>query len=193
MDVLPTNGTVRPVTRWGADVMHAPCRPVETFDDALGQLVADMAATMYAADGVGLAANQVGVDLQVFVFDCPHEDGAVRGVVCNPRLSVPEGPDRHLVEADEGCLSLPGAYVPLARPDFAVVDGVDHTGRPVRYEGKDFVARCLQHETDHLHGTVFGDRLSTRLRKRLYKEAARLAENYPPDWPVEGLEDSASA
>lgn len=165
--------------------MHRRCRPVESFDADLAQLVADMTATLYAAEGVGLAANQVGVDLQLFVFDCPDKDGeAHRGVVCNPVLSVPEGEERRLDEADEGCLSLPGAYVPLARPDYAEVEGVDHTGAPVRYDGHGFVARCLQHETDHLLGTVFGDRVSTRLRKRLYKEAAKMAEYYPDGWPA---------
>lgn len=183
-DQLPTGGTPRPITRWGMDVMHRPCRPVETFDDELHALVADMVATMYAADGVGLAANQVGVDLQVFVFDCSDEGVQQRGVVCNPELVLPEGRDRTLDESEEGCLSLPGAFAQLARPDTATVHGLDHTGSPVSYTGSGFVARCLQHETDHLHGTVFADRLPGRLRKRLLKDAAELAADYPDDWPA---------
>ena len=112
-----------------------------------------MVATMYAADGVGLAANQVGVDLRVFVFDCHDDDGVQhRGVVCNPVLEVPEGRDRVLVEAEEGCLSLPGAFAPLARADAARVTGVDEPGRPVEFSGPGFLARCLQHECDHLDG-----------------------------------------
>lgn len=165
--------------------MHARCRPVESFDAELATLVADMVATMYAADGVGLAANQVGVDLRIFVFDCHEEDGdRIMGVVCNPVLQVPEGKDRVLDEADEGCLSLPGGFAPLARPDTATVTGVDETGSPVSYTGSGFAARCLQHEYDHLEGIVFGDRLADRVRKKLYKEAARHEDEFPPGWPA---------
>lgn len=181
------------MTRWGDPVMHAACRPVESFDADLVALVADMVATMHAADGVGLAANQVGVDLRLFVFDCEDDDGARhRGVVCNPELTVPEGRDRVLDESDEGCLSLPGAFAPLARPDFASVSGLDEHGHQVRFSGSGVVARCLQHETDHVQGVVFGDRLSGRNRKKLYKEAERLADRYPPDWPA-GSESTAGA
>jgi peptide deformylase len=182
---LPGDGTPRAVTRWGDPVLHQPCEPVDRFDERLLELAADLVATMRAADGVGLAANQVGVPLQVFVFDCADDDGKEhRGVVCNPTVVVPEGRDRVLDEADEGCLSLPGAFVPYARPDFASVTGVDLDGQPVSYSGRGMVARCLQHETDHLSGIVFGDRLSTRLRKRLYREAARAADQFPAGWPT---------
>jgi peptide deformylase len=165
--------------------MHQPTRRVESFDDELATLVADLAATMYAADGVGLAAAQVGVDLSVFVFDCPAEDATHhRGVVCNPVLTVPEGKDRRLAESEEGCLSLPGAYVELARPDVAAVDGVDEADQPVHFEGTGILARCLQHESDHCLGTVFGDRLGNRARKKLLKQAEALADEFPSDWPV---------
>lgn len=173
------------MTRWGDPVLHSPCRPVTEFDAALTALVADMVATMYAAEGVGLAANQVGVGLQVFVFDCHDEDGVRHsGVVCNPALEVPSGRDRVLDDSDEGCLSLPGAFVPCARPTFAAVTGVGVDGQPVAFSGSGLFARCLQHEFDHLQGVVFGDRLSTRLRKRLYREAAQAADNFPPGWPA---------
>jgi peptide deformylase len=173
------------MTRWGTPVLHRPCRPVETFDDDLATLVADMVATMYAADGVGLAANQVGVDLRLFVFDCHEDDGErLKGVVCNPVLLVPEGKDRNLEEAEEGCLSLPGAFGPLARPDSASVTGVDERGEPVTFSGTGFVARCLQHEADHVDGVVFGDRLTDKGRRRLYKEAAKHADEFPDDWPA---------
>jgi peptide deformylase len=183
---LPVGGAVRPITRWGEPVMHARCAPVTDFDDDLRALVADMVATMHAADGVGLAANQVGVSLSVFVFECPDKDEVVhRGVVCNPVLTLPEGTDRVLDEADEGCLSLPGAYAVSARPDFARVEGQDENGRPVAFEGTGVLARCLQHETDHLFGTVFGDRLPQKARKRLFKDADKLADQFPPTWPAE--------
>ena len=89
---LPEGGTVRPMTRWGTPVMHRPQAPVTAYDDELRALVADMVATMYAADGVGLAACQIGVDLAVFVFDCPDESGErTVGVVCNPVLDAARG------------------------------------------------------------------------------------------------------
>lgn len=183
--VLPDGGTPRPITRWGADVMHRELADVVSFDEDLARLVADMVATMHAADGVGLAANQVGVDLKVFVFDCPDDEGVRhRGVVCNPVIELPEGRDRHLDEGEEGCLSLPGAFGSCPRPDFARVRGVDHTGATVEYAGSGLLARCLQHETDHLYGTVFADRLRKRARKELYAEAERMAADYPPEWPV---------
>lgn len=183
--VLPVGGSVRPITRWGEAVMHRVQEPVTTFDDDLAALVADMVATMYAADGVGLAACQIGVDRAVFVFDCPDDDGARHaGVVCNPVLFLPEGRDRRLDDDEEGCLSFPGAFVPLARPDFAVVEGHGVDGGPVRYPGRGLLARCLQHETDHCNGTVFGDRLNRRSRKKLDKEQEDRAAEFPPHWPA---------
>jgi peptide deformylase len=110
----------------------------------------------------------------------------VAGVVCNPVLTVPEGKDRTLDEDDEGCLSYPGAFVACARPDHAVVTGQGLAGEPVRFAGDGLLARCLQHETDHTLGTVFGDRLPARARKRLRKEHDRAAADYPVGWPLEG-------
>jgi peptide deformylase len=190
---LPDGGTVRTMTRWGDPVMHAPCEPVTDFDAGLAALVADMVATMRAADGVGLAANQVAVALKIFVFDCVDDDGVPHsGVVCNPRLILPEGRDRQLEDAEEGCLSLPGAFSSCARPDRARVDGVDAHGEPVSYEGSGLLARCLQHESDHLDGTVFADRLPTRARKKLFKAAEEVAVEFPPDWPVSPRTRSSS-
>ena len=182
---LPTGGSVRPITRWGEPVMHRAQRPVTAYDQELRSLVADMVATMYAADGVGLAACQIGVDRAVFVFDCPDDSGRhTAGVVCNPVLALPEGRDRRLDEGDEGCLSLPGAFVPCARPDFASVTGTGLDGQPVTFSGDGLLARCLQHETDHTLGTVFGDRLATKARKKLQKEHDKLADGYSPSWPA---------
>jgi peptide deformylase len=184
-DGLPDGGTVRPITRWDEPIMHREVADVTAFDETLATLVADMVATMYAAPGVGLAANQIGVDLKVFVFDCPDDDEVRhRGVVCNPVIELPTGPERRLDEADEGCLSLPGGYAECARPDRARVVGVDQFGMPVSFEGTGLFARCLQHETDHLYGTVFEDRLSSRSRRRLRAEAAERADEHPPYWPA---------
>lgn len=182
---LPEGGTARPMTRWGDPVMHRVQQPVTSYDEELRSLVADMVATMYAADGVGLAACQIGVDLAVFVFDCPDEsDERTAGVVCNPVLTLPEVGERHLDEGDEGCLSLPGAFVECARPDFASVTGTGIDGEPVAFSGDGLLSRCLQHETDHLLGRVFGDRLSTKLRKKLQKQHDKAADEYPVGWPA---------
>jgi peptide deformylase len=105
-------------------------------------------------------------------------------VVCNPVLTLPEGRDRELEEHDEGCLSFPGAYVECTRPDTAHVSGFDENGEPVEFVGTGLLARCLQHETDHLYGTVFGDRIPDRARKKLTKRHKEAADRYPEDWPV---------
>jgi peptide deformylase len=182
---LRTGGRVLPIMRWGTPVMHAKTRPVEEFNEELHQLIRDMFATMYAAEGVGLAATQVGVNLAVFVFDCPNADEVRQvGSVCNPAVVLPEGKERKLEASDEGCLSLPGAYLELARPDHAICRGQDALGQPVEVHGTGLLARCLQHETDHLNGIVFGDRLSGRARKKLYLLHAEAADSYPSDWPV---------
>ena len=182
---LPEGGTVRPMIRWGDPVMHRVLQPVTSYDEELRSVVADMVATMYAADGVGLAACQIGVDRAVFVFDCPDASGAhTVGVVCNPELTLPEVGERQLDDDDEGCLSLPGAFVPCARPDRAAVTGTGLDGEPVAFSGDGMLARCLQHETDHLRGTVFGDRLATKLRKKLQKQHDRAAEEFPEGWPA---------
>jgi len=183
--LLPDGGTARPMIRWGTPVMHRPQQPVAAYDDSLRSLVADMVATMYAADGVGLAACQIGVDLAVFVFDCPGaSDERTVGVVCNPIVILPEGRDRQLDDSDEGCLSFPGAFMPCPRPDYATVTGTGLSGEPVTFVGDGLLARCLQHETDHTVGTVFGDRLATKAMKKLQKEHDKLAEEYPEGWPA---------
>ena len=182
---LPTGGTTRPMTRWGSPVMHRPQQRVTSYDQALASLAADMVATMYAADGVGLAACQVGEDVAMFVFDCPDESGQhTVGIVCNPVLSLPEGKDRHLDDDEEGCLSFPGAFVECARPHYASVSGTGLDGSPVSFAGDGLLARCLQHETDHTVGTVFGDRLGTKQRKRLQKAQDKTSADYPEGWPA---------
>jgi peptide deformylase len=182
---LPVGGTVRPMTLWGAPVMHRVQEPVTEFGDDLRSLAADMVATMHAADGVGLAACQIGVDRAIFVFDCPDDNGNRKaGVVCNPGLYLPEGKNRELDDGDEGCLSLPGAFFTCARPNIAKVVGQDLDGNPVSYTGDGLLARCLQHETDHCNGTVFADRLNKRARKKLFKQADAVKADFPADWPV---------
>ena len=185
IESLLSGGTVLPITRWGEPVMHAPAAPVTVFDDELRDFVRDMFATMHAAQGVGLAATQVARGLSVFVYECPDEDERIHvGAVCNPVITTPGGRDRQLESAEEGCLSFPGAYQALVRPDHATCTGQDPWGNDVTVEGSGLLARCLQHETDHLEGTVFGDRLSGRLRRKLDEQHQALAHLYPTDWPV---------
>jgi peptide deformylase len=160
-----------PITVYGTPVLHRPCAPVTTFDHRLRDLVADMFASMVAAEGVGLAANQIGLARRVFVFDCPDATGTRRvGHVVNPVLHLPP-PPRALVEDVEGCLSVPGQHTVLARPAAAEVTGVDADGHPVTVVGTGLLARCLQHEVDHLDGLVFVDRLPAKQRKRLLAAA----------------------
>lgn len=159
-------GTSRPITVVGNPVLHKECKDVTEFDDKLAALVDDMFASQRTAEGVGLAANQIGVDLKVFVYDCPDDDGVRHvGVVCNPVLDELPPEARNLEDGNEGCLSVPTAYAELARPDYAVVRGQDVDGKPIKVRGTGYFARCLQHETDHLYGRLYIDRLSKRDRK----------------------------
>ncbi|MCI0383950.1 peptide deformylase [Streptomyces sp. CNQ085] len=172
-------GTARPITVVGNPVLHRECRDVTGFDGELARLVDDMFASQRAAEGVGLAANQIGVDLKVFVYDCPDDEGVRHvGVVCNPVLEELPAERRALDDSGEGCLSVPGAYASLARPDYAVVRGQDAEGRPITVRGTGYFARCLQHETDHLYGRLYIDRLSKRERKDVLRQMAEKTPRY---------------
>ncbi|MBO8200421.1 peptide deformylase [Streptomyces smyrnaeus] len=164
------SGAVHPLRTYGDPVLHTPSRPVAAEDRGrLPRLVEDLYATMYAAHGVGLAACQIGVPLRVFVFDCPDdEDRRHRGYVVNPRMVRMDGVT---VRGPEGCLSLPGLEAPTRRADVAVVEGEDAAGAPVRIEGTGYFARCLQHEYDHLEGSVYTDRLTGWTRRRTLRKA----------------------
>jgi peptide deformylase len=174
-------GRVLPITLVGDPVLHRALRPVEDFDDELAQLAEDMFASMYAAEGVGLAANQIGVDLRVFVYDCPDEDDRRhKGVVVNPTLELPAVGERRLDDDEEGCLSVPGPRASVARPDHVVCHGFDVTGAPVTVVGSGLLARCLQHETDHLEGRLYIDRLSAKARKTVMRDYERLRAETAP-------------
>lgn len=159
------------ITLYGTEVLHRPTREVTEFGPEVSKLVDRMFDEMYAAEGVGLAANQIGVDLQVFVLDCADSSGrrTVAHVV-NPMLELPP-PPRQLDDDIEGCLSVPGQHANVARPSTATVTGWDKNGDPVRIDGTGLLARCLQHEYDHLQGRVYVDRLSARQRRSILKEA----------------------
>ncbi|MFI9591563.1 peptide deformylase [Nonomuraea sp. NPDC052265] len=177
-------GEVQPIVHVGDPVLHHPCEPVTRFDGELAALVDDMFASMYAAEGVGLAANQIGVPLRVFVYDCPDAEGVQhKGVVVNPTLELPGLGERRLDPDEEGCLSVPGQFAPLPRPDHAAVHGFDAEGRPVTVEGTGLLARCLQHETDHLDGYLYIDRLPAKRRKQVlagYEQTKAAKEDISP-------------
>jgi peptide deformylase len=170
------DGVARPIVTYGSDpVLHRPCAPVTAFDENLRRLLLDMFASMAEADGVGLAANQIGVDARIFVIDCPDAEGEdVVGFVVNPTLTLlpPVGDEPAEEVTEEGCLSVPGPYAELPRAFRARVDGVDVKGDPVSIEATGMAARCLQHEMDHLNGTVYVDLLTEAHRERLLAEAA---------------------
>lgn len=173
-------GRVLRVTVAGEQILHRPLKPVTDEDygsERLATLIDDMFATLYVAEGVGLAANQVDVDLRLFVYDCPDDEGVRHvGHLCNPVLDELPPDQRVLDEDDEGCLSVPGPYKKVARPHRAVARGFDMHGNPLVIEGTGFFARCLQHETDHLNGYLYIDRLSKRERKDALKQMEQLRE-----------------
>ncbi|WP_392668565.1 peptide deformylase [Streptomyces sp. LN785] len=166
-----SSGLVRAMSLLGDPVLHGACEDVTDFGPSLARLVEDMFATMYAANGVGLAANQIGVPLRVFVYDCPDDDEVRHlGHVVNPRLVEADGVT---VRGPEGCLSLPGLEAGTPRYDHAVVEGVTADRKSVRIDGTGWFARCLQHECDHLEGTVYTDRLTGLRRARALRAARR--------------------
>ena len=171
--------TVRPIVIVGEPVLHRPTRPVtpeELGGDSLRTLVEDLYETMDAAHGVGLAANQIADDRRVFVYDCPDTELGERrrGAVVNPVLTA-DPPPQTMPDPDddhEGCLSVPGETFPTGRAEYAEVRGVDVDGAEIVVTGTGYLARCLQHETDHLDGYVYLDRLVGRNR-RAAKRAVR--------------------
>jgi peptide deformylase len=165
--LLAVTGNARKITVVGDPVLSTPCRQVTSFDAELAALIDDMFASMAVAEGVGLAAPQVGVDLAVFVYDCPDADGTRHvGHVVNPVIEVSGPPETQ----DEGCLSVPGPYHELERASRATVRGVDKDGTPIEVSGTGFFARCLQHETDHLRGVLFIDHLPRNRRRRVLRD-----------------------
>ena len=151
-----------PIRLFGDPVLRTPADPVKDFDAELRRLVKDLTDTMQDAPGVGLAAPQIGVSLRVFTY---HVDDAL-GHLINPSLDLSEETET----GDEGCLSFPGLAYPATRAYGVVAKGFNMYGEPVTLEGTGQLARCVQHETDHLDGVLFIDRLDKAQRKRAMKE-----------------------
>ncbi|MUL66422.1 peptide deformylase [Mycobacterium sp. CBMA 234] len=182
---------VRPICIVGDPVLHAATTPVAVGADGslpsdLAELITDMYETMDKANGVGLAANQIGVGLRVFVYDCADDRGQTarrRGVVVNPVLETSEIPETMPDPDydDEGCLSVPGESFPTGRATWAKVSGLDADGNPVELEGTGLFARMLQHETGHLDGFLYLDCLIGRNKR----DAKRMVKSNK--WGVPGL------
>lgn len=155
-------------------------RPVDQVDEEIDRLVSDMAETMYAAPGIGLAANQVNVQKRVVVMDLSEERNALR-VFINPEIESKSGD----IETEEGCLSVPGYYAPVKRSERVTVNALDRKGKPFSLEAEGLLAVCIQHEIDHLDGKVFVDYLSRlkqdRIRKKLQKEQKTQASTTAAD------------
>jgi peptide deformylase len=158
---------IQPIRLFGDPVLRTPAAPVIDFDKELRQLVSDLIDTMLDAPGAGLAAPQIGVGLRVFTW---YVDGEL-GHLINPDLSL----SAEIQEGDEGCLSIPGLKFDCRRALSVVARGFDMHGEPVVVEGSEMLARAIQHETDHLDGILFVDRLDTETRK-LAMKAIREAE-----------------
>jgi peptide deformylase len=159
---------IQPIRLFGDPVLRTPAEPVVDFDKELRKLVKDLTDTMMDAPGAGLAAPQIGVGLRVFTYYIDDE----LGHLINPDLDLSADLDE---EGEEGCLSFPGLTFPTPRAIRAVAKGFNMYGDPVTIEGSDLMARCLQHETDHLNGVLFIDRMDVKQRK-LAMKAIREAE-----------------
>lgn len=163
---------IRPIVKYGRDVLHQPAGRVEEITLDLQQLIDDMVETMYSAPGVGLAAPQVGVPLRLFVIDVSlgHDPKGLITLV-NPEFVERQG----MQLEEEGCLSLPGFNATVARPELAIVKGMDRTGEERTIEGRGLLARAFQHEMDHLDGKVFVDRLRGIKRELIVRKIHKLS------------------
>jgi peptide deformylase len=165
---------ILPILRYGEQVLHHPATPVADITPDVEQLIDNMVQTMYAAPGIGLAATQVGAQLKIFVADVSgghkQEDLVV---FVNPQLVEVEGTQYE----DEGCLSVPGFNATVARPMRAVVKGLARDGHEQVLEGTGLLARCLQHEIDHLDGTLFVDRLRGLQKTLIVRKIKKLSRS----------------
>jgi len=164
--------SMREVRYLGDPVLREMCREVEAVDGEVRALVDDLLETMYAEDGIGLAAPQVGVPMRVFVYDV-RDDEIEPGVLVNPRIVEATGQQKEV----EGCLSIPGLDEVVERSGRVVVEGLGRDGEPVRIEAEGLLSRCLQHECDHLDGVLFIDRVSPLKRRMLLKKWSKMDES----------------
>ena len=154
------------------DFLRQPTKDVETIDEAIQEIIENMAETMYEAPGVGLAAIQAGIDKSIIVYD-PEADAEKRDykVLINPKVVSNDG---ETVSENEGCLSVLDFRSDVKRAETVVVEGLDRTGRAVRISANGLLSVILQHEIDHLNGILFIDRISA-LKRELYKKKRKKA------------------
>lgn len=165
---------IRPILRHGADVLHRPAARVDEITPEIQQLVDDMIQTMYAAPGIGLAAPQIGVPLRIFVADISvGRNPSDLLTFINPEFVERDG----MQLEEEGCLSVPGFNATVARPSRAVLKGLDRDGREQTVEATGLLARCFQHEMDHLEGTLFVDRLRGLQKDLILRKIRKLARS----------------
>lgn len=163
---------LRPIVRYGADVLHGPAAAVTGVTPEIQALIDDMIQTMYAAPGVGLAAPQVGVGVRIFVCDVSMgRNAADLMVFVNPEFVERDG----MQLEEEGCLSVPGFNATVARPARVVLKGLDREGEPHTVEATGLLARCFQHEMDHLDGTLFVDRLRGLQKDLIVRKIKKLS------------------
>jgi peptide deformylase len=156
--------------------LHTVAKPVAAVDARIRQLVDDMAETMYAAPGIGLAATQVNVHERVVVIDISETHDELR-VFINPEIVAASGRE----ESEEGCLSVPGVFDKVARSERITVRALDRDGKPFELEADGLLAVCIQHELDHLMGKVFVDYLSNLKRNRIKARLLKQAREHRPD------------
>ncbi|ONM49995.1 peptide deformylase [Nocardia donostiensis] len=187
--------TVRPILIAGDPRLTTPAVPVTDFTDELVSFVSDLFDTNTAANGAGLAANQVGDPRAVFVYDLIASGVRRRGHVINPVLETSEVPETMPDPDDdlEGCLSVPGEWFPTGRAHWAKVTGVDMAGDPVTVEATGYLARCLQHETDHLAGRLYLQRLIGRNQRAARKMIKDRQWNQPGNSWLPGSNTRPSA
>ena len=163
---------LRPIVRYGADVLHRPAAPVTDITPETQLLIDDMIQTMYAAPGIGLAATQIGVALRIFVCDISvGRNPADLITFVNPEFVEREG----MQLEEEGCLSVPGFTATVARPACSVIKGLDRQGAERIVEGRELLARALQHEMDHLDGMLFVNRLRGIKRDQIVRKIRKLS------------------
>lgn len=162
---------IRPITKYGEPVLEKPTEPVKKFDEELGALVNDMFESMYAAQGVGLAAPQIGISLRLAVIDVSTGKNPEAKIVCaNPEIVHIEGEQRE----EEGCLSVPGFRGYVLRPQFVTVRAQDAAGKEFEMRGEGLLARAFCHEIDHLNGTLFLAHLSMLKRDLIRRKIRKL-------------------
>jgi peptide deformylase len=163
---------IRDIRLFGDPILRTAADPVTDFDKQLRGIVKDLTQTLDEAQGAGLAAPQIGVGLRVFAYAVGDE----RGHLVNPVLGFPDAEEQ---EGEEGCLSFPGIYYDVKRRLNTVAKGFTEHGDPVQVVGTQVLARCLQHETDHLDGVLFIDRMDTATRKLAMREIREADWNAP--------------